>query len=1075
MSGHFRRAQTTLAVCLSVITLVSLVPLNVAEPAAAAVGQLSWGVLETPGADPFSVVSPSEANHFALFTDVNGKTTVYLTDIPGGRVLKSVNGGESWMIVGSYLAAAGAGLPAYMLAVAPDDGNLVVAVTNGRKRVYYSIDGGANWATTRLEDLVPPLGANEQISGIEISPKYSLAGGYARDIVVCTRDSTPGPGRILLLQLLPVGMDLWRDQLAPLQGYSRIRLSPNYASDPSLVAIGSNAADTFLNIGVRDFTTNTSRWNAAVTSNWPVDITGALPGPNWNQLITSDIVLPSDFYGQTSYYRHVYICFDDNNATGRANVYYVDNYTAYVLDFPHPRPYSLAGNGAYWNMELMCSAVSGASLDGVVPVFYCAYPSPSGGTVWTTPYKYPSGAFGSTQARGVVRWTADGGKVYAGSFSTLAIDSAASWYAAVNWMTGTANDESALSVSTDDGMVWNQVGYIDTTISGLNDVAVSPDGSTAYVTSWNAGINLESIWRTRSVPLGDVWERVRCVPSTINQPVIRLAPESSDGSLVFWADVGGRRVQRSQDAGQTWQDTQSRLNVEDIAVVNAYGAYVLQNDGRISKGSMSYYNSDIWVWGNPVPTGIDVGHTIAVQGSTVVVGGSLGSRVAYSLDGGNSFQVTPVLPTAGNQHVAIDPAFYETRTVYVADDSPGGQIYRWRIGNSWDWNNEVISASVGPRFGIVVTSETTQFGPALYCATSLIGGWLVERTLYPRLFSSKDVRQSWDYLTSGLPFPVAFASEPSALKISGTSPNVVIWAVDTSAANRLLAFNDSMTLDSPVVVAPKPDEKTGVANIPIAPNGFNAPFGLRWDTVRTSSEYEVQIATRPDFSDMVASAPWVPPGPPFFVPVNPEQPSWLVTAGKLMSGQVYYARVRVRRVASGQVIRTVWSPVYRLMLQQQLPVGANYAGPRAVSPRAGVQDQRVEDVSFSWSPVSNATEYSFILGKDPSFSKPLVNTRVAGTTFTYNGILDYGTTYFWQVWATEPSLSEKSPVFMFTTVERQAFSQVTETVVPPAPSPIVVVVPAEDGGVPSWAWALGGVCGLLAVVVIAAAVFAGRR
>lgn len=1064
-----------LAVGLAFTMALGFMPPPVPVPVSAAVGLLTWGTLETPGNDHFTVVSPSEANQFALYTDTNGNITIYLTDIPNSRLLKSTNGGASWLTVGESLAAIGAVLPAYMVAVAPDNSEFVVAVTNGRKHIYYSVDGGVNWATTRLEELVPPLGANEQISSIEISPSYLITGGNALDVVCCTRDSTPSAGRVLLLQLLPLGIGAWRDQLAPAQGYSRVRLSPNYASDPSLVALGSNATDTFLNIGVRDFSANTTRWNAAVASGWPVDITGAIPGPSWTQLITSDIVLPSDFYGQLDYYRRVYVCFDDNNATGQANVYYLDNYTVYILGFPDPRPYSLAGSGSNWNIKLMCSPVSGASLDGIAPVYYCAHPSPSGGTVWTVPYKYPSGGFGSTQTRAVVGWTSGGSRAYLGSFSTLAIDNAAAWYATANWTTGTANDESALSVSIDNGYTWNQVSYIDTTISGLNDFAVSPDGGTAYVASWNLGINLESIWRTRSVPLGDVWERVRCIPSTLNQPVVRLAPESLGGSTVFWADIGGRGVQMSQDSGQTWRDTRSTLNVQDIALVNAYSAYVLQNDGKVSKGTIGAYGGDIWVWGYPVLTGINTGHTIAVQGNTVVVGGSLGSRVAYSLDGGSSFQVTPELPTAGNQHVAIDPAFYESRCIYVADDSPAGQIYRWCIGTSRDWNNEVISAAVGPRFGIAVASETTQFGPALYCAKSLIGGWVVERTLYPRVYFAKEARQSWDYLTSGLPFPVAFASEPSALKISGTSPNVVIWAVDTSSANRLLAFKDSMTLDSPAIIAPKPDEKTGVANIPIAPNGFNTPFGLRWDTVKTSSEYEAQIATLPDFSDMVASAPWTPPGPPFFVPVNPEQPSWLVGAGTLMSGQTYYARVRVRRVSSGQEIRTVWSPVQKLTLEPRLPVGADYAGPRAVFPVIGALNQPVDRMSFSWSPLSGATQYRFVLSKDPALSKPLVDTTVASTVFTSSVTLDYGTTYFWQVWVTKPAPGEKSPVFTFTTVDQPESRQETKIVIPPAPAPVIVVMPAEGEGIPPWGWVLIVVGGLLIVTVIVAVVFAGRR
>jgi len=43
---------------------------------------------------------------------------------------------------------------------------------------------------------------------------------------------------------------------------------------------------------------------------------------------------------------------------------------------------------------------------------------------------------------------------------------------------------------------------------------------------------------------------------------------------------------------------------------------------------------------------------------------------------------------------------------------------------------------------------------------------------------------------------------------------------------------------------------------------------------------------------------------------------------------------------------------------------------------------------------------------------------VPTTAYEYGGKLDYGTSYFWQVTATEPVPSEPSPVFSFTTEAR---------------------------------------------------------
>jgi hypothetical protein len=266
-----------------------------------------------------------------------------------------------------------------------------------------------------------------------------------------------------------------------------------------------------------------------------------------------------------------------------------------------------------------------------------------------------------------------------------------------------------------------------------------------------------------------------------------------------------------------------------------------------------------------------------------------------------------------------------------------------------------------------------------------------------------------------------------------------------------------MTIDSPGIIAPRTDEKTGSAVIPIGPDGANAAFGLRWDTVSTSSEYEAEISQTPDFSDIVAAAPWISPGPPFFIPDSFQQPSWLVNSGVLMSGQSYYARVRARRAISGQSIRTLWSPVRKLSLRPALPLVGKSSGPQAAMPPNGTEGHRILDVAFSWSPVQGATEYRFRFSRDAQFASVLVDSLVPSAVYIYTGQLDYDTTYFWRVEATRPVASEGSPVFTFMTMSHP---DRVEPAAPPKlnlPPVVVVTMPIDEMETPVWAWVVIGV------------------
>src|SRR4030042_4228112 len=147
---------TCLGILLTVALLLSLIPSVSVKPVSAHPGNMAWSIVNTPNTENNIIASPSEVNVIAIGFD---DKTFYAVDIPNGNVHKSTEGGVTWAVnlggaTGS-IAAAGANLPVGNLAVAPDDVNFIVAVTdggvpNGPKAVFASEDGGANWYNTNF-------------------------------------------------------------------------------------------------------------------------------------------------------------------------------------------------------------------------------------------------------------------------------------------------------------------------------------------------------------------------------------------------------------------------------------------------------------------------------------------------------------------------------------------------------------------------------------------------------------------------------------------------------------------------------------------------------------------------------------------------------------------------------------------------------------------------------------------------------------------------------------------------------------------------------------------------------------
>jgi hypothetical protein len=434
-------------------------------------------------------------------------------------------------------------------------------------------------------------------------------------------------------------------------------------------------------------------------------------------------------------------------------------------------------------------------------------------------------------------------------------------------------------------------------------VEAAADGKTVYLSSVNDH-GTDSTWRSRSSISGETWERV--LYCDCPAPLLKLAPDKKDGSIVFLGNSGQPYLLQSRDWGQTWQVYPHGAMLWDMAAISSNSLIILQPDGLVRRGD---YDSAGWQWGKFIDTGIGPAHTITALNNNILVGAALGQScpAAFSTDWGDHWElITQPSYSTGNRHMAFDDDFKNNRIIYMADDAGG--LYRWSVGTSNRWDDMVPPNS--SYYGIVALARDT-----LYAAYSPNGNG-VDRTLYSRAGIPKS-GISWDSLATGLNPGVLFRQEPSALVCTTDT----IWALDirnynpSTGVGMLWAFKDTLAGSAPWLIAPKGDSLVGCDPV----SGRNAQVDLKWEQLSLADAYEIEIGKDKWFDLPVAAA--APANNPFFSPNDLRYPAYYINDGLLPeAGHIYYWHIRVRRAATGQTIRSPWSYALSFKVSPGYPV-----------------------------------------------------------------------------------------------------------------------------------------------------------
>jgi hypothetical protein len=672
---------------------------------------------------------------------------------------------------------------------------------------------------------------------------------------------------------------------------------------------------------------------------------------------------------------------------------------------------------------------------------------------------------------------------------------------------GTPGDESAFSVSRDDAVSFNQIGLIDTDIDYLSDVAVCPDCGTIYLSTINTELGegsnepcdemsdddcfCDSVWR--SYDDGDTWERIYhgdWSNSRSNALLLRLPCDAIEdccdqdavapSGTIYLGVEGTDMMFYSRDCGQCWNDPPAtKIYIQDFCVESENVVYILNTTGDFSK-STQYGRR----WSDAENVGIDHGHSIVCccDEGFVVVGGAADEKVAWSDDGGDSWNLTDALPgtSSGEVHVACDPVC--ENIIYAAtDDNTASGIFRTDVTDgAW----EEISVIATDYTSIVVANEGTlyaAFDDMYYTPSTADGATPCDTTFsgttgtYQTSGAARNLSpcetaccgtEDWDYLICGLDTDDNhgdFDLQPNELKICGcltVDTNSRLWAIDNEgyelcdgSDGALWTYEDCAAKIGPTLTSPADGS---VLDCEPCAGCDAANFTLKWERMCEACSYDIEIMDAngnviATWTDKVLTGD----PPSLFVDGSMDDSGYYY----LECGESYTWHVREANT-SCECVHSPWSETWSFTIA----VGAADAI-QLLSPTKGAMDVPIQNIGFSWTSVRNASSYSFVLSPNANLTGALVSQDMSTTAFNYVGPLDYSKAYYWQIIAWEDGTRlTTSSIGVFNTMAEPA-APTPPVVVEQQPAPVINIPPAEEI-TPTWIYAIIGIGAALAVVVI---------
>ncbi len=910
---------------------------------------------------------------------------------------QSKNNGSSWAYVGGVKDNIVA------IATAPDNASVIYYATVSG--LYKSVDAGSSFVA-----LLPnPGGAgsgNIQITSITVA---RLNNSYL--VAVATRDTDAGQyGGVYLLDeslIIPA----WQNTGIGSYDVYAVAFSPAFLSDRQLIAVATGETNTLVTSKIAD-----SGWGST-TGSVVLNKDNTIPSPVAVANLAA-IAFPEDYNALST--SPFFVGIDTGTGNGDAYKISLGTGVNQATDLNIGSAYNI--NNIDTASLDVCGKINEARLLAGAAASAEVYRSNDAGVSWTRSKKNPTG-----QTRTCVLMAKD--------YATSGIALAAT--------TGTG---SAFSYSKNGGETWNQVSLMDSDITTILELAVSPDyavDNTLFMLT--SGSSKYSLWRSRDG--GTNWERTfsSYLPTVAQIDSVRLSPNYAQSKVVFLTGKKGSSpaIWKSTDNGETFSASLaydpvsgSALTIDTWAVVNDNTLFIGTYDS--TNGLIYRTDNSGFFYSRGVAAGSQSLKSTALSPNylndrTMLVGNTSG-WVYWSNDNGSSFEPLPAsassAPLSGALWVAFDSGFSQNRIVYAASDATNKGVYRFVIGTGKEWERIDTTLPSGSTLGDVVVLNGT-----LYSANSKADCGM-ERSLNPAY-------------SSGATFETVIKGLDASATLSGLwGYQDQVWSVDSTNIH-LITFVDSIS--RPVVPVSPPDKAGGVGRIN---SDLVKDVILDWEARAGATSYQWQLSYESNFSI-------VPTG------LDDETDASMVRLPSLEPGITYYWRVRVSKPYLGS-----WSA--RQSFSTSLSTAADY--PKLTSPQAGSRDASLKPI-FQWEPVSGASKYELLLSKDSSFSNPIV-TRAGTNALTASAWeceteLENGTAYYWKVRAVSTnSQSNWSAVSAFTTGAKTeaAPAAAAPTIIiierTPAPRTEPPLPPAPSQTIPEWSVYLIGALLLIIILLL---------
>jgi uncharacterized integral membrane protein len=323
-----------------------------------------------------------------------------------------------------------------------------------------------------------------------------------------------------------------------------------------------------------------------------------------------------------------------------------------------------------------------------------------------------------------------------------------------------------------------------------------------------------------------------------------------------------------------------------------------------------------------------------------------------------------------------------------------------------------------------------------------------------------------------------FDRSPSALK--GSVPHK-LWAIDDGGAE-LFSYKDILATSGPVAISPESPVAGTPTTVPVNPitgRAFNVTFTWERPNKATSFTYDLWIGLDPDFVEKAARITHTSSSSQPDLTVGPTVETVANRTYRLefMPGTTYYWKVRV---ATDGPVRSPWN--YERVGPRSFTIEPSAAMvPEILSPANGATGLSLMP-SFSWEPVTDTTQYQFVLADNVALSAPIVNVQTQATGYALATELEYGKTYYWAVRAMSPVEGGFSAIANFTikekavepapplVVKEMPAPQITVQTPPPPPDIVIPPAPTPPAPVaPAYIWAviiIGAILVILLVVLI---------